>query len=140
MLLFLLLMGGRLVRRHMLLGPEGQWRQHLWLDELVQVETPAARAAPPEKPRLTSPLPVNTCSRDSLTLLPGVGPVLADRIAAVRNAGVVFRCADDLQQVKGIGPVLAGKLAPVVDFSVAQEASVPADSLAVPASSPAISR
>jgi hypothetical protein len=115
-LLFLLLMGGRLVRRHMLLGPEGQWRQHLWLDELVQVETPAARAAPPEKPRLTSPLPVNTCSRDSLTLLPGVGPVLADRIDAARQSGLKFRSADDLQQVKGIGPALAAKLAPVVDF------------------------
>ncbi len=116
MLLFLLLMGGRLVRRHMLLGPEGQWRQHLWLDELVQVETPAARAAPPEKPRLTSPLPVNTCSRDSLTLLPGVGPVLADRIDAARQSGLKFRSSDDLQQVKGIGPALAAKLAPVVDF------------------------
>jgi hypothetical protein len=115
-LLFLLLMGGRLVRRHMLLGPEGQWRQHLWLDELVQVETPAARAAPPEKPRLTSPLPVNTCSRDSLTLLPGVGPVLADRIDAARQSGLKFRSSDDLQQVKGIGPALAAKLAPVVDF------------------------
>jgi hypothetical protein len=76
-LVFCLLWSGRLVRHRLLVGPDGQWRRNLWLDEVVlpAVAAPDARRAP--KPVLTSALPINTCSVDSLTLLPGVGPVLA---------------------------------------------------------------
>lgn len=127
LLILAVVLGGRGLRKHLLLGPQGVWREHLWLDELVL--TPAASAAdqPPARPRLTTPLPINTCSRDSLILLPGVGPVLADRIEVVREGGMVFRCAEDLKVVKGIGPVLAGKLAPVVDFTVRTTAGAVSD-------------
>jgi competence protein ComEA len=62
---------------------------------------------------------------DSLTLLPGVGPVLAGRIQEVRAEGHIFRNAEDLRTVKGIGPALSARLAPLVDFAV----EVAADSL-----------
>jgi hypothetical protein len=85
----------------------------------------AAEAGEVRRPVLTTPLPINTCSRDSLTLLPRVGPVLAGRIAEARLAGLVFRTPADLERVKGIGPALSARLAPLVLFA--------ADSLAASA-------
>ncbi|MBE0566890.1 MAG: helix-hairpin-helix domain-containing protein [Krumholzibacteria bacterium] len=75
---------------------------------------------------MTGPLPVNTCSEDSLTLLPGVGPKLAARIAASRLADGPFRTAQDLQRVKGIGPVLAARIGPLVVFGPDSAAAGPA--------------
>ncbi len=47
---------------------------------------------------------INTAPSDSLTLLPGIGPHLADRIIAYRNEGGRFSRVDDLLFVRGIGP------------------------------------
>jgi len=127
LLAFALLMTGRVIRHRMLITPEGQWREHLWLDEIVLASGDAEAAEKAPKPKLTTPLPVNTCSVDSLTLLPGVGPVLAGRIQDVRAEGHIFRNAEDLRMVKGIGPALSARLGPLVDFAV--EAS--ADSVSV---------
>jgi DNA uptake protein ComE-like DNA-binding protein len=101
----------------MLITPGGQWRDNLWLDDIVLAATEDDHT--PETPRreLTAPLPINTCSVDSLTLLPGVGPVLAARIQEFRAQGLVFRDSLDLRQVKGIGPKLSARLTPLIDFS-----------------------
>lgn|GEM_PF-920123 len=126
LLAFALLMGGRLVRQKMLVTPDGRWRDHMWLDDLVPGPGQATAAEKAPRPVLTSPLPINTCSTDSLTLLPGVGPVLAARIQDVRAEGHIFHSEEDLRMVKGIGPALSARLAPLVDFSV----TAAADSLA----------
>ncbi len=129
LLAFILLMTGRLIRHQMLITPDGQWRDHLWLDEIILTPADAQAAEKAPKPVLTDPLPINSCSVDSLTLLPGVGPVLADRIQDVRAEGHIFRTAEDLRRVKGIGPALSARLAPLVDFSIeAVEDSVSEDS------------
>ena len=117
LLAFSLLMTGRLIRHKMLLTPAGQWREHMWLDEIVLPPGAAEAAEKAPKPVLTSPLPINTCSVDSLTLLPGVGPVLAARIEEVRAEGHIFRSGEDLRMVKGIGPALSARLAPLVIFT-----------------------
>jgi competence ComEA-like helix-hairpin-helix protein len=39
-----------------------------------------------------------------LQTLPGIGPVLAERIAAYRDSAGGFHSIDDLRKVKGIGP------------------------------------
>ncbi|MFO7610127.1 MAG: helix-hairpin-helix domain-containing protein [Candidatus Krumholzibacteriia bacterium] len=120
-------MSGRLLRRRLLLGPDGAWREDLWGAAVLAAADSAAAgpgAAPAgadrtttrRRPVLTGPLPVNTCSEDSLTLLPGVGPKLAARIAASRRDEGPFRDADDLQRVKGIGPALAARIGPLVVF------------------------
>jgi competence ComEA-like helix-hairpin-helix protein len=49
---------------------------------------------------------VNSATAAELTELPGVGPVLADRIVAYRSLHGSFRTLDELESVKGIGPVL----------------------------------
>jgi len=125
LLAFALLMTGRLVRHRMLITPDGQWREHMWLDELVLTPGGAEAAEKARKPELTAPLPINICSVDSLTLLPGVGPVLAGRIQDVRAKGLIFHNAEDLRVVKGIGPALSARLAPLVDFTV----DAPADTV-----------
>jgi endonuclease YncB( thermonuclease family) len=63
------------------------------------VPTNPASAVTPED---QSKLDVNTASSAELENIPGIGPVLAQRIIAARP----FKSADDLQNVKGIG---AGK-------------------------------
>ena len=69
----------------------------------------AAKVAPPI-------LDPNTATLDSLQLLPGVGPVLAGRIAAAREGGTIFRQPSDLLAVKGIGPASLARLAPFLRF------------------------
>jgi competence protein ComEA len=49
------------------------------------------------------PVDLNTATVEQLDALPGVGPVLAQRIVAWREAHGGFRSVDDLRQVPGIG-------------------------------------
>ncbi len=115
-LLFCLVVVGRGIRSQLLIAPSGSWRDPLlFADFLVDDPAPTAAAS---RPVLTGTLRINCCREDSLVLLPGVGPVLAERIAAARRAGVSFRRPEDLEQIKGIGPRLAQKLAPWLDFAV----------------------
>lgn len=53
----------------------------------------------------------NTSPVDSLELLPGIGPVLAERIVAYRQHGR-FESAVDITNVKGIGPRLYEQIKP----------------------------
>jgi hypothetical protein len=55
----------------------------------------------------------NTAPADSLELLPGIGPVLADRIVARREVKL-FENEIDLVDVRGIGPRLYERLRPYV--------------------------
>lgn len=53
---------------------------------------------------------LSTAPVDSLDLLPGIGPVLADRIARARGATQRFTTWDQLLAVRGIGPKTIEKL------------------------------
>lgn len=54
---------------------------------------------------------VNRASPDELTRLPGVGPVLAERIVASREADGPFHSPEDLTRVSGIGSATAARMA-----------------------------
>jgi predicted flap endonuclease-1-like 5' DNA nuclease len=56
-----------------------------------------------------------TAPKDSLVLLPGVGPVLADRIASARTGKRSFTRWDDLLAIKGIGPKTIERLKRLAD-------------------------
>ena len=74
-----------------------------------------ARPAPTPRPHPTAetapvrePIDLNRATADELTRLPGIGPVLAARIIAARDARGAFESVDDLRRVAGVG---AAKLA-----------------------------
>ena len=46
---------------------------------------------------------INKAGFESLTLLPGIGPVIAGRILARRNNEGPFEMVEDLLSIKGIG-------------------------------------
>jgi competence protein ComEA len=62
-------------------------------------------------------LNLNTASAAELEGLPGIGPALAERIVAYRDANGPFSAVDDLLAVSGIGPA---KLEAIRDLVVVQ--------------------
>lgn len=60
-----------------------------------------ARSAPP---RNTGPIAINRASAKELEALDGIGPILASRIIAYRNANGPFVTLEALLEVSGIGP------------------------------------
>jgi competence protein ComEA len=62
------------------------------------------------------PVDLNVASSAEIERLPRIGPALAQRIIAWREAHGPFRSMDDLRHVRGIGPATAALLAPSVTF------------------------
>ena len=61
-------------------------------------------AVPPaEKAETLRAVNINTAGADELESLPGIGPVLAQRIVDYRTEHGPFRSAEELTQVEGIG-------------------------------------
>ena len=50
------------------------------------------------------PIPINRANKEILSTLPGIGPMLAERIVLKRNAQGPFRSKNELLNIKGIGP------------------------------------
>ncbi len=71
--------------------------------------TPAPESGGAAAPA-SDPLDLNRASVAELDALPGIGPVLAGRIVAQREAHGPFRSADELLAVPGIGPRLWERL------------------------------
>ena len=61
-----------------------------------------------------APVNLNTASLSDLDGLPGIGPVLAQRILDWRQANGRFSSADELGEVAGIGDTLLERLRPLV--------------------------
>lgn len=56
-----------------------------------------------KKPKVQLPVHINTASAEQLCALKGVGPKLAEKIIAVREASGPFKKPEDLEKVPGIG-------------------------------------
>ncbi|MCF8128208.1 MAG: helix-hairpin-helix domain-containing protein [Deltaproteobacteria bacterium] len=46
---------------------------------------------------------INTADKETLSSLPGVGPVIADRIIEYREKNELFKNKEEITEVKGIG-------------------------------------
>jgi len=58
-----------------------------------------AMKKPPE-----APVNLNTATSEELQLVPGIGPVTAEKILQMRKSYGAFKSVDDLRAVRGIGP------------------------------------
>ena len=64
----------------------------------------------PVSPDLQSKLDLNRASVEDLTHLPGIGPVLAQRIIERRQNNGLYRSVEGLLKVKGIGKTRLNRL------------------------------
>ena len=73
--------------------------------QMQTAPTAAATAAAETVPEETVSFPVNinTADADTLTALPGIGRVLAERILAYRQQNGSFRAVEEIMKVEGIG-------------------------------------
>ena len=73
--------------------------------QMQTAPTTAATAAAETVPEETVSFPVNinTADADTLTALPGIGHVLAERIVAFRRQNGPFRVIEEITKVEGIG-------------------------------------
>ena len=73
--------------------------------QMQTAPTTAATAAAETVPEETVSFPVNinTADADTLTALPGIGRVLAERIVAYRRQNGSFRAIEEITNVEGIG-------------------------------------
>lgn len=79
------------------------------------VDRSAHQASPPAALRpLPLPLNINAAGAEALQSLPGIGPALAARIVADREARGPFRTPEDLLRVPGIGPKRWEQIRPLV--------------------------
>jgi len=83
-------------------------------DQPMTVRTQPAVPVPAVPVRTVSKVDLNRASADELTTLPGVGPVLAQRMVEWRKAHGRYRSVEDLQGVKGIGKKRMEQLRPLV--------------------------
>jgi competence ComEA-like helix-hairpin-helix protein len=74
----------------------------------------ASRPAPRNDRDGRAPLDLNRASAEELTRLPGVGPGLANRIVALRDAKGRFVTVDDLRKVQGLGRARLERLRPLL--------------------------
>ena len=72
----------------------------------VERSVPAARTALPE----STPVNINTAAAEELETLPGIGPVLAQRIVDYRAEHGAFASAEELLEVEGIGGAKLDKI------------------------------
>jgi competence protein ComEA len=82
--------------------------------EQILVGVPGAAVATSGSPGPANPVNLNTATASELDQLPGVGPVLAQRIVDWRTAHGGFTSVSQLRQVTGIGDSKFADLQPLV--------------------------
>ena len=74
----------------------------------ASAEKKVAQSGPPKL------IDLNTATAAELESLPGVGPVVAQRIVAYRDSAGRFANTDALLAVKGVGPAMLKRVQPLV--------------------------
>ncbi len=89
-----------------------------------------AKKKPPE-----APVNLNTATSEELQLVPGIGPVTAEKILQMRKSYGAFKSVDDLRAVRGIGPKRLEKMRKYLTVGKAASSTKPATA-PKPATSP----
>ncbi|MGY1723386.1 helix-hairpin-helix domain-containing protein [Blastococcus sp. SYSU DS0533] len=82
----------------------------------IAVGVPGAAAGGPPPAAPGGRVHLNTAGVAELDALPGIGPVLAQRIVEHRTRNGAFTSVEELDQVPGIGPAKAAELAELVQM------------------------
>jgi comEA protein len=91
------------------------WRYRAtWVVALFLCLTAFARAGNKPKVPPSKPIDLNAATSDELQQLPGIGPVIADRILEYRKKSGPFRRVEDLVAVRGISQKRLAKIKPYV--------------------------
>lgn len=75
-------------------------------EPMLTAPTTVAATTPAEtvsEETISFPVNINTADADTLTALPGIGQVLAERILAYRQQNGPFRAIEEITNVEGIG-------------------------------------
>lgn len=78
---------------------------------------PRLVSPPPAPPSSAGPIDVDRADAATLERLPGIGPALAARIVADRDARGPFGSPVGLERVRGIGPAMMRRFGGLVTFS-----------------------
>jgi len=104
--------------------------------------------APAKKKPPAAPVNLNTATSEDLQLVPGIGPVTAEKILQMRKSYGAFKSVDDLSAIRGIGPkrlekmrkyLTVGKAAAAAKPANASKPATPPKAAAVPADPPCLS-
>lgn len=71
-------------------------------------------SGPPADGQAGEPIDINAATAADFETLPGVGPVLAERIVDYRESNGGFQSIDQLADVSGIGPSIMGQIRELV--------------------------
>ncbi|MEM1109310.1 MAG: helix-hairpin-helix domain-containing protein [Planctomycetota bacterium] len=80
---------------------------------------PTASTHPPRDPGFV--IDINRANPETLQLLPGLGPSIAENVVRYREANGPFRDPAELEAVRMIGPVLRARIEPWVTIGPAQD-------------------
>jgi comEA protein len=87
----------------------------------LAVSLPANKKPPP------APVNLNTATSEELQLVPGIGPVTAEKILQMRKSYGAFKSVDDLSAIPGIGPKRLEKMRKYLTVGNAASAAKPAN-------------
>lgn len=79
-----------------------------------------------------APINLNTATSEELQLVPGIGPVTAEKILQMRKSYGAFKSVDDLSAIRGIGPKRLEKMRKYLTVGKATAPGTPASATKPP--------
>lgn len=91
-----------------------------------------AVSLPAKKKPPAAPVNLNTATSEELQLVPGIGPVTAEKILQMRKSYGAFKSVDELSAISGIGPKRLEKIRKYLTVGKAAAAAKPANAAKPP--------